>query len=806
MALNKLVIALLICLLQILVPAIVQAAQLTPDSRCWSVWGHRKRGSPEECERYPKEFKLPNLPQLSGAFCFNNHTGICKGFSGRFEFLFNTFTDEIIGPMPKYSNDMDEYGLHKRIPVSYNIQGDINYVDRSINWARQFKIELGNKTFSLLNVRDFNWCAYTVRDWWPYKSSIVDAKSNGRYHIYFFNRQSCIYDTQTSKRQHFNTRFLHDSGLRIDLDINPTIFAMEDNLTNPPNDVRLVKHRRQHWYEVDYEVVERPTPTIKYFVKMSDTAKPPSKLNATSGPLFTRRAYKKFSDICLSDHFQAREDSLKGTKNADLVQTNCGLDGVEISDVTKPERNNRIYSINEVALHSIPRFPDATESFYGVDVRDKINWETFAHDGFAFTATTTIPVEGDRNAVRVISLYSSFKARDKVNVYDEFYPLPLLADYISRFNARTNSWRFDRESKSKEVRGLNYVDDIAYLYKCKTILVIFGPLYTELPENNFDIQTKAPVDSIYELSLWELANAFFNTPDTNQLWVYHRLNWLEEVRYTCGSSGSLVKASKSSGGKYYPRSGLNKPPNIFEWRNYESDKIHATDYSEEFFWEVLNIFKGNRLPSEPPDPSLFPIDNAPPPEPAEEKDSLWVYIIIAIGVLLIISMCIIAMITMRRRRHKRRLRGSMVSSTMTNRSGMSGRNSSNLPSMRSTNTVRGSSSIPVSPRSSLRSPTQSRGTTRSSLATNLGTPISPAHSAGSLGSKKQRSTSVSKRSNLSPASAPASSSRASGGVASGQHSSQSSAKTSRSSQSADKSHSSRQTIRSGQVSNSHKRR
>lgn len=812
MLFNTLITALLLCIFLFISVTVQEPPRITPDNFCYSVWGFSKRGNASQCDKYSIGEKLSNLPSLGGAYCFNNHSGICKGFSGRFEFLFNTFTDEIIGPIPKYSDDIDEFGFHKRIPVSYNINGSINYVDRSINWARQFKIELGNKTMSLLNIRDFNWCAYTVRDWWPYKSAIIDAKSKGRYHIYFFNRQSCIYDTKTKKRQHFNTRFLHKSGLRIDLDINPTIFAMEDRLTQPPNDIRLVKHRRQHWYEVEYEVIEKPTSTIAYFVKMSDTARTPCKLNLTSGPLFSRNAYRRFSDICISDHFQARNDEFKGTKNADLVQIGCGTDATEIADMSVAEMNNGVGGISEVILHSIPRHPPTVESFYGVNVRAKSDWEAFASDGLTFTATTTIPVPGDKNAVRVISLYSSYKARKNVDAYDEFYPLPLMADYIARYNRLFNKWSFDRNSKSKEVRELNYVDDIAYLYKCKTILVIFGPLYSELPANKFDISTKGPVDSIYELSLYELAPAFFNVPDTNDLWVYHRGNWVQKVQYTCGTNGGLVKASKSEGGKYYPRAGKNRLP-LFRWPGPDqvAEYNQPTDYSEEFFYEALNIFKGNRLQSEAPNPDLYPIDNAPPPEPADEKDSLWIYIIIAIAVLLIISMCIIALITLRRRRHRRRMRESMMSPMSTNRSGMSRHHSSSLPSVRSGSVGRGSSSIPVSPRSSLRSPTHSKATTRSSLATNTGTPTSPSgHSTGTSRSSlgKQRSSSVSnktQRSNLSPASAPASSRLASSGLASKPHSSQSSVKTSRSSRS-DKSHSSRRTVRSGHLSSKHSKK
>lgn len=262
------------------------------------IYGTQKlaHGTPEECDRKPQEEKMTNVPLLDGAYCFNNRSGICKGFSGKFEFLFDTFKNRVIGPMPKYSDDMDDNGYHKRVHVSYNTKSEINYFDRSINWARQYKKRIGNKRLSLLSSNDFNWCGFVENDLWPYKSAIkYPAEDEGEYRIYFFNRQSCIYKYTHGVirgRQHFGTRFLHNSSLRIDLDMNPTIFVMEDAIAVPHYDKRLVKHLRQHWYEVPFRVIENPTKSIRYFVKMSETEQEPSKINYTSGPLFTSHAYR----------------------------------------------------------------------------------------------------------------------------------------------------------------------------------------------------------------------------------------------------------------------------------------------------------------------------------------------------------------------------------------------------------------------------------------------------------------------------------------------------------------------------------
>lgn len=681
----------------------------------------------KQCDLWNKSIKKPcntrslqgfsNLISMSGAYCFNNGSGICKGFSGRFEYLFNTFTDEFLGPVPE-SQYVDSNGYHERVPVSYNVNGSIQYADKSINWAKQFKKTIEDNPISLLSINEFNWCAYTENDWWPYTTAIRDMKSNGRYLIYFFNRQSCIVDTETNDRQHYNTRFLHNSSLRIDLDINPVIFAMEDRLNN---DIRLVKHRRQHWYEVSYEVVKQPKNDIRLFVKMSDTEKLPSKINSTSGPLIPAVAYDKYVDFCISDHYQKRAG-----KNSILVPAGCGFDPPEIADYTYAEKKYGSPVINEVHIHSIPRFPSSTENFYGVHVRLDQDWEIFARDGLSFSATTTIPVNPEKcnpslgNSLcqmRVISLYSKFRNYPK-DLYDENYPTPYIADYIATYKPNRGSlessdWQFERDSKSKEVKNLNYVDDIAYLYECKSILVIFGPLYTELP-TSFDMSTKAPIDSIYELGLWEMTSAFFNMPDTNTLWFYHRYNYVTSHTYTCGSkSGVLVTATRS--GKYYPRAGPSTPK-FFRSAPPTGELDH--DHSEEAFFQLLGVFKGDLSNPEAPDPSRYPIGNIGPAQPQKERSNVLVYIIIGVGIILILAMCIACLATLRRRHRKRMQRSMRPMSTM--RSGLGGSNisrsqrsalSSGMNSLGSP-TARSM----LSRRPSHSGSTRSRSTTRSGLS------------------------------------------------------------------------------------------
>lgn len=608
------------------------------------LWNSKMKKDNEKCKteelRSDQNLGFKNLLQLNGAYCFNNGSGICKGFSGKFEFYFNTFTDEILGPAPS-TNYSDKNGYHMRVPQSYNINGEIQYVDKSINWAKQFKLTIENNKISLLSINEFNWCAYTENDWWPYKTAIKDKKSNGRYLIYFYNRQSCIIDTQktTNNRQHFNTRFKQNSSLRIDLDYNPTIFAMEDHLAN---DIRLVKHFRQHWYEVPYEVIQSPKQNVRLFLRMDDNETLPSKINETSGPIVPAVAYSKYTDLCVSDYYQYRN----GTgKNARLVQHGCGLDQAEIADLTYPQfKQTKPIILNEVHLHSIPRYPEAIQGFYGIDVRNDEDWMRYAKDGFSFSATTTIPIDNSTDKVRVLSLYSKFQ--EAFDEYDENYPTPYISDYIATFEG--GNWKFDRETNKKELKNLNYVDDIAYLHKCDTILIIFGPLYTELAAKDFDISSKATLDSIYNLNLWELTSAFFAVPESDSIWFYHRSNYISEHKYTCANGPNNLVTAKRVGG-YHRRMGTNPPP-LFQQIKY-GGRINL-DYSEEYLMQTLGVFKGTIVP-EPPDPEKYPIGSIDPPKPQSERSGLLIYIIVGIGLVLILAMCIACLVTLRRR-HRRR--------------------------------------------------------------------------------------------------------------------------------------------------------
>lgn len=636
----------------------------------------KPRGSPEQCAKFDEHSKFVNLPIVNGVYCYNNGTGLCKAFAGRFEFYFNSWTDEIIGPVE--DGDHVKNGYHSRIPHSYNVEGNILFADRAINWAKAYSKASGK--LNLLNLNQFNWCTYTNKDNWPYKTAIKDPLTNGRFHIYFSNRQSCIYDKNTGKRQHYNTRFVHRSDLRIDLDFNPLIFVMQDNIAN--NEFRMVKNKRQHWYEVKYKVLEKPKEGINYFIHIDIKDSPPCKINGTTS-LFGANAYKKFTDLCISERIFRRQP---GTGNSQLVQTACGLDEIEIADLTwfEYQKDSKGKLVYEAELHSLPRHPTIAESFFGVKFESDDDWIQFAKDGVAFSAATSIPIKsGDEfktNSVRVIMLWSNYSINAE-DPYDEHYPLPFLADYIAKYDG--SNWKYDRVTNSKAVKNLNFVDDIAYLHKCETILIVFGPLYSELPENKFNLDERALVGSIDSLGAHEMINAFFAVPETNTLYFYHRLNHIAEHHYTCGAKdgSSLVTARRV--GQYMARHGVNVPK-IFSKLSTDVKYRH----SEEQFFKYLGVFDGSLDNPEAPDPAKYPyvqdINIVEPPEPASY---VWLYVLIALAIMIMLTMCIVCLSTIRRRKRRRRTAAQGATTDLgapTARSSMAGmEDGSQIPSTRS---------------------------------------------------------------------------------------------------------------------------
>lgn len=666
--------------LTILIPVIFILARLR-GVHGRDLWDNKWRGTLEQCPRSGENY-YTNLPLISAAYCFNNNTGLCKLVAGRFEFYFDHWQNKILGPVEQ-SQYVDQYGYHKRMPISYDPNGKINYVDRSIMWASQYVKEIPKR--SLLSSTDINWCLYAGNAYWPYKSAMIDP--SGKYNIYFFNRQTCVEPRENSdKKQHFNTRFLHNSTCRIDLDINPLIFSIQDNTRN--NELRLVKHHRQHWYTTNYQVLEG-VGQHNFFVLMGSHMDRPSRINETSGPFIGRQAYRPLTDICIyGPHMYEWTHN-----NIELVQVDRGTDQYEVVDLPQPHVARRNDLPLEVNLHNIPIHNIAATQFAGISAADYEKWKTFAADGFTWTALTTIPTnpdQPDNENVRAFMLWSNYYVRPS-NEYDENYPMPQL----SIFNAgyKNGTWADAsraRLSEANEIKNLNYVDDIAYLYQCRTILVIFGPLYTEIPPDQFSIDTKTKIGSILDLDLWELTNAFFSPPGTSQIYFFHRTNYVSQHDYECGSGPDSLVTAKIQSNKY--ACVTNSGYQYLKGQHFSvtEDQNHF----EETFFKDLEIFQGDDSSPRPDDPRNYKIEYVKIPEPLPGEDfPTWMYILIGIAVLMLLLMCVACLMTFRRRkRHVHHLRTHATArsslpksfnSTATARSGLPTNRSPSQASIRS---------------------------------------------------------------------------------------------------------------------------
>lgn len=684
-----------------------------------------RRGTPEVCDKREQDLEgetpggaiqrdeYPNLPLIDGVYCNNDGSGICKAFAGKFEFMFDSFTDKYIGPVAG-SKYVDSNGYHKRLPVSYDVEGNIVYADRPINWASKFAGDnMKDQKISLMLIESFNWCRYAINNLWPYKSVIHDSKERDKYHVYFSHRQSCIrLMNKGGEIQHFNTRFLFNTSLRIDLDGDLLIFDMQDTLAN---ETLLVKHKRQHWYEQPYYVTEETGGSgLKAFVEMSADQPPQCKIDGRKGPLLSRKAYRNVTNMCLTDYYANHRNG----RNSPLLETQCGYDKTDVADLPLPlaRAKGGVPYIIETTLHSLPRHPRGNEHFFDlIGLESDANWSVFARDGITFTAVTTIP-RGE-NTVRVLLLFSKF-TDNPPNKYFEFWPQPYFADYEARWDGG-DQWSFPkrRQDNERKVDYLNYVDDIAYLYKCNSVLVIFGPLYSEYDANTFEPESKSILGSIFDLGMHETTNAFFNYPDTNKLYVYHRTNYMAEYTYTCGElkdPQKLVTATRTSGYVYH--SGSPTLPNM-------PLRQSAVSMSEEQFFKDIGVYKGE-IEAVPPNPADFPLGDGPAPSPLEESDTTFVWVISGIGALLILAMCLACMFTYRKRIRRAwhdqktlrsalsSLTGGNASSAPSTRSGLVSANlqsrNTNTPTVRSSRASSGAGGSSMNGRQTARSSMSSR--------------------------------------------------------------------------------------------------
>lgn len=748
---------------------------------------------PRKILKYSSEpCPFTNLMLYKGVYCSREpNIDKCQAFTGRIEYEIDIKRNKFLGTVSKraYSNS---YGWHERVPISYRIDGSMRYADESIHWWYERSPLVNRKNHSLLMSTTtqgrpgLNWCLFY--DKWPVKSSFLD--STGQYKIYFFSRQSCIMriaNLEPDSLYHYNTRFQHNTTLRIDNDINPTIFPVkaidinrrtkrqkndkkEDKSVKPDkkpptpkNDppktgnntsvkMHLVKHHRQHFDVQDFEIIESPANATRFFIKMYNLPQGENWLEQR-GPLISFDGYKGKTKLsCMTDFYSLREDKF----NAYMVESFQGVDQPETCEAIK----GRYY---HVGLHSIPR-EDKRDTFFGFDTYfdDKdANWKQFAYDGYTVTAFTVYPIDKDK--YKVIGLIAEYKkvlgGKTYWETYNENYPKTYFIKYDMRMGSFGNGYTFDptffqaissSSSEKHQVDNLNYIDDIAYLPKCKTIVTVFGPVYNEIPAELFSPEATAPIRSIYELGLYTTIGALFSVGD--KLYAHVHNEYVTVVTYTCGNQNGrgYVTGEPAYGGRlkhvfeYFPKGKSSIYKNIPEFMLSRSG-LYIENIDEQ---EMIS-----RLTA--PNPLLYPLPALYDIE-ALNTDYTLLYLFIGLALALVILMGLICLATMRKK-HRRwqdvfgsvatlrsALQPSIIGSSPTARSNLSGSRASSQPTVRSTSLKRSSVSrnSSINPRSTVRSSSLSKK------------PSSHHNSRGSISKLPSRSSShrINSRSIVKPSS------------------------------------------------------
>lgn len=383
-------------------------------------------------------------------------------------------------------------------------------------------------------------------------------------------------------------RFTGLQNSYIDYEANPLTFVMETNAKFLKLRYLYIRNKHQYWTENLYQFndVTLPFPIDESI--RNNTEK-------TNHILSNRAIEMGRKDICITSEFQLSPTSLRPEGTA-IVGDYCGTNEVEFADWISlaPSRRGEV---NESRIFNQPPLTgDDSYVFYG----ETTNF--FKNSNYSITAMTTIPLNLDE--VRVIMIYTLFKDRRHHGHTDDTF----LVSYDATFdpnNPDGERWTTTR-SESKPVRGdVNFIDDMAYLHSCGTILVIYGPLYNEIPpEFITDINRNTTVGSIDRLGLNEMVNAFFANPDERHIYFYHRTNYVAKHEYTCAKNRtgtSLVTAKKLGNYKY--RHGKDMFEDIFRKIPDSADGVY--NYYEEKYFQDLDIFRGDIGIPDAPDVLIY---------------------------------------------------------------------------------------------------------------------------------------------------------------------------------------------------------
>lgn len=734
---------------------------------------------------------IQSLLLMDGVHCFNDNTGLCKAFSGKFEYYFNSFEDKYHGISVERKPKL---GFHKdRVPLSYNVDGNLRFVDTSILWATEYVNSNDQNRFNLLDSSSFNWCEDLQSvEVWPYKSALkISSSQNPRlpssfsaaqtmeinynvtFNVYFYNGQTCFIESSNKlnrtgniKRKHFDIHTqMHYHKLLIDFDKNPTIFKMQDQSAGT---LKLVKHKHYVWSDADMEleirdkpqpeVIHIPLTTIKPTTKVpaiivsnvtagnitqnvnvtkpiaiihqttTTTTKPaassptpgqprqpgsavpavpvgsatvapilisspqisiqdqqqqqqnlfenanlkvprlvtwPNAIKSTiskrNGVILMKKAFKNLTNVCIDDVYLDRigiEYKANGEIPPQYIQ--CGQIGPQTSDLSYANKTNpippftnepsTIKDMVEVYQHGI-HF--ANDKSFAIHNHAQNIFSRDPNQEVHYYATTTIPMAAN-NTIQVISFYArmdwshyrltrtnSSKNGLKIDpstnrtVVDTSrltrnvkYPKMYMAVYEWKYNIVKNVSRnvnrdgiplqipssFTLRHEPKLLENFNIIDDLTYLHKCNSILVIYGPLYTEYHDINTTtihedlLQRKTKLGSIQNLGLRELVRAMFAEPDTNNLWVYHRINFVTSVKYDCGNGSEDILTTAYVPGSHHLfhrfGPGIQRNPDL----TLSSQDLSSADYlfQEEYFFQKLDLIdKKGVIKNEPEEPEKY---------------------------------------------------------------------------------------------------------------------------------------------------------------------------------------------------------
>ncbi|KAG9510493.1 hypothetical protein GZH46_00959, partial [Fragariocoptes setiger] len=618
---------------------------------------------------------VANLITIDTMYCTTERK--CKATAGKLEYWFHLDTGEIV--------DKNLWKVHKNLPISYKLDGQIYYSQYSFQWARQWlnKLLANNQSVALANSNSFNWCDHVP--YWPVQSVFTDR--DNKYAVYWYNRQSCIiyFDGQKLKRKYYHNRF---SDMIDTFELRMSYAAAKIPGKQPNDPAQLFKYSNTYHYLLDYKIIT--TPKGRLWLTMEDTNNSTSNIDDRDN-IIPEKAMKKhmpakLNNICLDELYNGWPSPANGftrPESVDLspiarkyLKTNLATDHTREPVIwTDDTSDTRWYLWNQA---SSVFFRD--ETFVSASHLD------LEEDGEAYDFFTTVPLSDTKLEAHII--LKRFRSGPKIKgadpeprqkpdyepAYDDRYPRSIYRKVKMELNTKERSGLVEPKAWLGDVHGwsdvekaidtpvpdLNQLDDIAYLYKCKSVIAVFGPFFQEYPADQFHtfIEKPAKLRLLTDLQIYEPVSSLYSDPDSDTLYAVYRRNYVQQIRYSCAGQGDGRKITGSKVGNLKFWSVENKlydclPPT--DQKKVRCGRKH--DFYEEKLFAILGLVDGQEIMasrdtddpySQPKDPNpeadldfLNPNRDKVKPSYLVQSDSdsmpIWLILVIALVVLLLIS-------------------------------------------------------------------------------------------------------------------------------------------------------------------------